>query len=143
MKYKEQARRNAEIDVTSFSDIAFLLIIFFIVTSTFVQSFGHRLSIPSGSADSSKKEDKLLSVSMKEQKIFFGEKADQITLEDLRRRLKEADLPNRAENKRLVIVECAKDVPYEQYFKVVMAIAEAGGVLTLLEDENAGKGQKL
>ncbi|MBM4031608.1 MAG: biopolymer transporter ExbD, partial [Planctomycetes bacterium] len=40
-----------EPEVTSFADIAFLLIIFFILTTTFVVPAGQKLDIPAASAD--------------------------------------------------------------------------------------------
>ena len=60
-------------------------------------------------------------------------------MDELGARLVRAQLPKRKPEKRLVILECAQDVPYEQYFQVVMAITDAGGVLALLEEEDKEK----
>jgi len=134
-----QRRRPADIDVTSFSDIAFLLIIFFIVSTTFAGMFGRLLNIPSGTSDASKKSDKQITISLAADQIHYGEKADQLGLDELRGRLLTEDFPNRRPELRLVIVQCTKDVPYDLYFKVVTAVTSAGGVLALLEEEETGK----
>jgi biopolymer transport protein ExbD len=135
MKIKRKARGNAELDVSAFSDIAFLLIIFFILTTTFVKPFGHRLRIPSGTSDQSEKRDTQLTLVLRKGRILYGEKAEDISLDELRARLARERFAEKAEGDRLVIVESADDVPYDHYFQVVMAITHAGGVLALLEEE--------
>ena len=56
MAIARRKRREANIDVTSFSDIAFLLIIFFILTTTFVKPAGRKMEIPSGASNAEKSE---------------------------------------------------------------------------------------
>lgn len=139
MKIARKVRGNAELDVTAFSDIAFLLIIFFILTTTFVKPFGQNLDIPSGTSDAAKKDQSQLTIVLRNGQILFGEKGEQLDVDILRERLKRQEFRKKAPDQRMVLVECAKDVPYEDYFEVVTAIAHAGGVLALLEDEEDKK----
>ena len=71
MKLQRKNRRESEVDVSSFADVAFLLIIFFILTTTFKVIGGQELNIPSGE-DGESKDQKQLTVSLTGKKIFYG-----------------------------------------------------------------------
>ena len=138
MALKRKIRGVSEIDVTSFSDIAFLLIIFFILTTSMINLKGQQLKIPSGAPPKEQRaEDKALTINLKPDDIRIGEKGEAISLSQLRRRLFEAKFDMQANDKdRAVILEAAGDVSYDIYFKVSCAITEAGGILTLMEMED-------
>ncbi|HUP20846.1 MAG TPA: biopolymer transporter ExbD [Gemmatimonadota bacterium] len=58
MRLLESSRRKALINVTSLIDVVFLLLLFFVVTSTFLERPGIDLSLPeSGSAEVAARED--------------------------------------------------------------------------------------
>ena len=134
-KKKARARDAGEgtIDVSSFADIAFLLIIFFILTTTFVQTAGQKLEIPSGSSDQSAKKEKQLTVNLSATDIRWGEKAEQVSLDELRGILVSQNFKDKAPSDRIVILDAAPDVAYERYFQVVSVIASADGVMALME----------
>ena len=48
--------------------------------------------------------------------------------------LSDADLPSLPDERRMVLLQTGKDVPYDRYFKVVTAISQAGGILALLDE---------
>ncbi|HUT34442.1 MAG TPA: biopolymer transporter ExbD [Planctomycetota bacterium] len=128
-----------EPELTSFADIAFLLIVFFILTTTFITPAGNKLDIPSASADPAKSEDKQLTITLVGQDIRYGSQGERVTLDDLRRKLLGQNFRAKPPGKRIVIVNARPDVPYELYFEVVMAIHGADGVLALLEEEEKAK----
>lgn len=132
MKLSKRERSTPEIDVGAFSDIAFLLIIFFILTTTFVKPAGHKVEIPSGSTDESKKQ-KQLTLVLKGDSILYGEKGENVSLQELKKLLAEQKFKDQTPDKRMVVLESQKDVIYDQYYKVVMAITEADGILALVE----------
>ncbi len=132
-------RGQFEPDVTSFSDIATLLIIFFILTTTFVVPAGGKLDIPSASSDPAKAEEKQLSVTLAGHEIHYGPQGEKVSLDGLRRALLEQNFRAKPPNKRIVVLNSTPDVPYELYFEVVMAIHGADGVLALLEEEEKPK----
>ena len=138
MKAKSKERRSAAIDVAAFSDIAFLLIIFFILTVTFTKPFGHGLEIPSGSSDESRKDQKQLTINLRPGEILFGEKGEKVTLERLRELLMTQKFDEKKAEERMVLLECSRELPYGEYFPVVMAITESRGVLALLDEEGGG-----
>jgi len=133
---------GSEIDVGAFSDIAFLLIIFFILTTSIVRIAGQELDIPTGEQSREKSEEKTQTIHIDNTRIHYGEAKDapQVSLIELRERLLQADLRNKPEPKdRIVIVDSTRDVPYELYFQVVSAISDAGGILALVEEVEEGK----
>lgn len=137
MSVKKKMQPDAEIDVGAFSDIAFLLIIFFILTTSFIKMTGQEMSIPSGEATDAKNQPKQLTINLSPQEIRWGEgdKAPVVSMEALRNKLIQANLkdPNKKDKDRMVILESSKDVPYGRYFKVVSAIADAGGILAIVD----------
>ena len=133
MKLKRKAQANAKIDVGSFSDIAFLLIIFFILTTTFVKIAGNKLEIPSGSSEESEVEQKQIAVTLSAESILYGEDAKSISTDELRVALAKEKFETKEPDARMVVLETDNAVLYERYFQVVMAINDSGGVLTLID----------
>ena len=141
MKLKRKDHGDGAIDVGSFADIAFLLIIFFILTTTFVKIAGNKIEIPSGSADESESEQKQLSITLSADSITYGEDAKSIGIDELRQALEKEKFETKEPDDRMVILEADGEVLYERYFQVVMAISDADGVLTLI-DHAGGKDEE-
>ena len=141
MKLKRKEQADTKIDVGSFSDIAFLLIIFFILTTTFTKIAGNKIEIPSGSDEQSEVEQKQLSVTLSAENITYGEDAKSISIDELRVALAKEKFETKEPDDRMVILEADGHVLYERYFQVVMAISDSGGVLTLI-DHAGGKDEE-
>lgn len=135
MKVKLKPRAEPEIIITSLIDIAVLLLIFFILTTTMAKMAGEKLTIPSGSSDASKKQDKQATIGLKPGEIRYGEKSELITLADLRNRLAQEAFLAKDPAQRVVILDSDPRVLYDEYYQVVMAIARAGGVVALVDQE--------
>jgi biopolymer transport protein ExbD len=120
-----------DVDLNSLVDIAFLLILFFMLATTFLKPAGEKIQIPAGGQSSS--QSKSLTVLLSTTGIRYGDTKSAISLEELRARLLEEKLADKEPAQRLVILESARDVPYEDYFSVVIAITQAGGVLALID----------
>lgn len=134
MRLRKKNREVGDVDISAFSDIAFLLIIFFVLTTTFVRHMGIGADIPDSTSDPEmKREHELPTISLTREGVFLNERA--IDIEALRRELRQMKLPEKAEEERAVIVESAPDVEFERYFKVVSAISAAGGILALVEGD--------
>ena len=138
MKLKRKDHGDGAIDVGSFADIAFLLIIFFILTTTFVKIAGNKIEIPSGSSEASEEEQKQLSVTLTAESILYGEDAKNVSIDELRAALAKEKFETKEPDARMVVLETGGEVLYERYFQVVMAINDSGGVLTLI-DHAGGK----
>lgn len=138
MKFKRPPLREPEINLASLVDIAFLLLIFFILTTTFTKTAGNKLSIPSGSADSSKKQEKQVTVSLRPGEIHYGENSQVVSLDVLRQALAKENFLGKDPSQRIVILDSDKSVSYDEYFQVVMAIAKANGVVALVDQDAEG-----
>ena len=135
MKLQRKKRRESEVDVSSFSDVAFLLIIFFILTTTFKVIGGQELNIPSGE-DGDSTEQKQLTISLTGKKILYGEDSkSSLTLRQLRVQLADEELSTKKEEQRMVVLESDENVVYQRYYNVMLAIRDADGIVALIERE--------
>jgi biopolymer transport protein ExbD len=127
-------RRESEVPVSAFSDIAFLLIIFFILATTLVQISGVVTEIPSGEqAKNQQEEDETPTVRLNGDLVLLNEK--RIDMPQLRRRLAEMKLDQKTGDAKVVLLEAAGDVTYQTYFDVMSSISAAGGVTAILQEE--------
>jgi biopolymer transport protein ExbD len=135
MKLQRKKRRESEVNVSSFSDVAFLLIIFFILTTTFKVIGGQELNIPSGE-DGDSKDQKQLTISLTGKDIFYGEDSkSSLTLRQLRVQLADEELSTKKEEQRMVVLESDENVVYQRYYNVMLAIRDADGIVALIERE--------
>jgi len=127
-------------DLTSFSDIANLLIIFFILTTTFAKPWGREMQMPAAStppASDQKNNDTTPTVNITVDRILFAEgegKEREVTMNEFRQEMFKREFTKKDEKSRVVILETAAEVPYERYYRVASTIAEAGGVIAIVQD---------
>jgi biopolymer transport protein ExbD len=131
MRLDRQQKTSPEIDLGSFADIAFLLIIFFILTTTFLKPAGEPVEVPAGQTGEQQEEKQPTVNIAADGALLFND--DPVDLEELKRALQDLNLPNREPDRRSVILDVAPEVPYDRYFDVVMIISRAGGVVAQME----------
>lgn len=127
-------RRATEIPVSSFSDIAFLLIIFFILATTLVQITGVITEIPSGEKAEAQQKDESPNVQLQGNKIFFNE--DRVDMKQFRQRLAKLNLHKKTGDDKVILLEASGNVTYQDYFDVMASISAAGGVTAILQEED-------
>lgn len=125
--------RSGEIPTGSFSDIAFLLIIYFLVATTLVKVKTITADLPSGEKSTQAQSDKTPIINLRGAEIFFNDK--RMDMLELNERLAALDLANQEGDKRVVLLESAKGTPYDSYFKALATISANGGVVALVEEE--------
>lgn len=132
---RRKEKRELEIPTDSVSDIAFLLIIFFILTTTLSKLTGFTAELPSAAASQqqTKSESKTPTVQLANGKLLFDEK--EVSLATLRDRLLDLRLANRQGEERIVMLEAAGKVDYQTYYEVMAAISAAGGVVAIVEED--------
>jgi biopolymer transport protein ExbD len=141
MKIARKPRPFGDIDVTSFSDIAFLLIIFFVLTTTFVKTMGLAVVIPSSTQDPAKKsEGEYPTLVLTAETMQFQDK--EISMDQLREKLADMKLPEKKEEQRFIVLESAPEVSYDRYFEVVTAISKLGGILAIAEPTEESKNKE-
>jgi biopolymer transport protein ExbD len=121
------------IPTDSFSDIAFLLIIYFLVATTLVKVKTITADLPSGEKSTQAQSDKTPIVNLRGSEVFFNDKA--VTIDELEDRLAALELNKQEPEKRVVMLESAVGTPYENYFKALAAISTNDGVVALVEEE--------
>lgn len=145
IKTKERAPLN-DLDVGPFSDVSFLLIIFFILTTQIISMSGMVLSIPAGAPNSEIQEtddDKQIMVRLTNDsavlRLANGTEYEvgAENIHELKSYLLLEQLEHRQDvSERLVVLESASDVKYDLYYKVITIIESSGGLLALVEDES-------
>jgi len=129
---KKRRRAAGAIPTDSFSDIAFLLIIYFLVATTLMKLHSIKADLPSGEKAEQAQSEKTPIVNLRSGQIFFNDKP--VELEMLEERLAALDLAAQDPEKRVVMLETAKGTPYDLYFQALAAISGSGGVVALVEE---------
>lgn len=137
-KFKKTQLSDADIPTASFSDVAFLLNIFFILTATLVQPTGFHADIPAGEQGKAQ-EQKMTTVALSAGgKIIYND--NPVTMKQLRNLLRDADLPNKLPDSRTVLLTASENVPYQDYFETMSVISSAGGLVAIMrEPKKEGK----
>lgn len=124
------------VDVGPFADIAFLLIIFFILTTTFVKDTGTMMQIPQGDPDAVTSDDKKVPTIL----LMPGEmRVDNqaMTMSGLQKWLDEKKFGEKDPNDRVIILESEENVSYQIYYSVVSMVNKAGGTIALMTDDGS------
>lgn len=135
-------------DLTSFSDIANLLIIFFILTTSLARPFGRRMDMPaSQKPPDNQTETDTPTIQLTADRITWSENGKELdakhgkemTMNELRSTLWKRNFLKRSEKDRCIVLETSDDVSYQRYYQVATAIAAAGGVVAVMSEEGAKK----
>lgn len=121
MRFREESRRKVSINVTSLIDVVFLLLIFFVVTSTFLERPGLDLSLPeASSAEVATPREVTVQLQAEGRILVDGEPIELAALsESLAARLDEAET-------RRVVLEADERVPHGRVVGVMDAARSAG-----------------
>jgi biopolymer transport protein ExbD len=128
-------KRDLEIPTDSVSDIAFLLIIFFILTTTLSKLSGFTAELPSAAASpqqAAATDTKTPGVQLAQGKLLFNEQ--EVSLDALRDRLLDLQLASKQGQEKVVMLEAAGKVDYQTYYAAMAAISAAGGVVAIVEE---------
>lgn len=132
-----QAKRRASLDISPMIDIVFQLVIFFAVTTTFLEAPGIELELPESATASEELVAPLKVQISSDDQIFF--RGEQVGIEALRAAVE--GLP--AEDRERVTVEADRAVQYGTLVSVIDALRQAGMknlALPMTEAEAAGEG---
>lgn len=132
---KRKRREGAgEVPLDSMSDIAFLLIIFFLIATTLTKVRGFITDLPAGKENTEQQEEKNNpTITLVQDRIHYDE--IEVTLDELRDKLFDLELSSKDEELRIIKLEANEDVRYGHYYPVWAAIVKAGGVVAIVETE--------
>lgn len=123
MKFSSGKKKSRVLlNITPLIDVLFILIIFFVVTSTFLEQPGIKLALPEAKKTDLEKIEKAVLFITADKKILFRNK--EITLENLGPLLKDSMEESLDQS---LIINADKDVPHGLVVKV-MDIARQNGV---------------
>jgi len=130
---QEKKHRSANIPVDSFSDIAFLLIIYFMVATTLIKVKSITADMPAGEKSTQPQTEKTPIINLRGNEIFFNDKP--IELKELNERLAALELAKQEGQKKIILLESTKGTPYEAYFQALATISANGGIVAPVEEE--------
>ncbi len=119
---RQKPQQEFRIDLTSLIDVVFLLIIFFMVTTTFQARSGISVKLPEADSEMPAEEFKRVVISLREDGNTYYQDA-QISEEGLTRRLAAAAA---SDTKTLVIIRADKHVAHGRVVSVMDAARSAG-----------------
>ena len=133
---KKQAKkhRSGEIPTGSFSDIAFLLIIYFLVATTLIKVKSITADLPTGEKQADAQIEETPTLNLRGNEIYFNDNV--VTRESLNDRLAALELADKEPGQRVIMLESTPETPYVTYFHALAAISKNGGVVALVEEED-------
>jgi biopolymer transport protein ExbD len=129
------ARRGkilADSNLVSMGDIAFQLIIFFMVAATFSRSASLNVELPSGDESAQQDDGRSVTVQAGAQAITVNEQPTELAA--LEPRLKEL-LAGRTTDQEKVVLVTADDIPFQRHAAIMHTIRRAGGVVAVMYEE--------
>ena len=131
---REKKHRSGEIPTGSFSDIAFLLIVYFLVATTLVKVKTITADLPAGEKAAQTESDKTPIVNLRGAEVFLNDK--KVDIEMLNARLAALELAEKEPGDRVIMLESSNGTPYENYFQALAAISANNGVVAIVEEDN-------
>lgn len=127
MEFRKKRRDSTSPDITPMVDVVFLLLIFFMLSTTFIVSPGIKINLPQAKAESVRHEKKDLRVKINAKgTIFFGEKRVESS-DELMREFRESA---KSDADSLVIIEADEETAHK-YVVSVMDSAKTSGLRRL------------
>jgi biopolymer transport protein ExbD len=130
---QHKKHREGDIPTGSFSDIAFLLIIYFLVATSLVKVKTITADLPTGEKQAQAQMDKTPIVNLRDTEIFFNDKL--VSIEELNARLAALELVEALGSKKVIMLESTRMTSYELYFQALATISANGGVVALVEED--------
>jgi biopolymer transport protein ExbD len=130
---KVKKNRDLAIPTDSFSDIAFLLIIYFLVATTLIKVNSITADMPAGEKSNQAQSAKTPIINLRGAEVFFNDK--KTSMDELNGRLAALELAKLESGKRVIMLESARGTPYENYFQALAAISANDGVVAIVENE--------
>jgi biopolymer transport protein ExbD len=131
-----QLDQNA-VPTTSLADMMFLLLIFFIMTTTLSRTTGFVTDVPSGSKTGTATSEKTPTVALHDGKIMVDDRP--MSMDDLRRYISGLNLDQRPDAGKIIIVSATGNVTYQQYYQIMALIRTSGGIAAIVSEESGQK----
>ncbi len=135
-KLKRTSKLLIEPSAVATGDIAFNLIVFFLVCASIQPDRGHKQTIPRSETQNEKKENEPQNIEVQLTRTTVLVNGAAVPIPNLEGQLRSLFSGKTLPEDRIVVVKSQKDTPYRHWIDVTTRIEEAGGVITLqLEEE--------
>ena len=121
MQFREKKKRRVLINITSLIDVLFLLLIFLMVSSTFLEQPGIKLELPPAQSAVVVEQKEVILFVDKNQKLFLN--SNEITMENLEEKLKEV-LPKMKDGS--LILKADTDVTHGLVVRIMDSVKKSG-----------------
>ncbi|MET0391631.1 MAG: biopolymer transporter ExbD [Chitinophagaceae bacterium] len=124
MKFRKRHREQSEIFTDSLNDILFILLMFFLITTTMANPNVVKVNNPHGTKDTKAKQNIVISIN-KDQEFFIGQKKvnpaslDSLIVEEVTRLRATIDTPS-------VVINADSISYYGEVFRVMQSAKRAG-----------------
>jgi len=126
MQFRRRLKKDAAIDIASLVDVVFLLLLFFVVTTTFRESPGLKMDLPETTDETGVRlREVIVKIVHQDDSAVIYLLNEKITLDELPDRLKQK-LEQLDKDKRSVVVEADKNVRFETVFEVLDIARQSG-----------------
>ncbi|TES91774.1 MAG: biopolymer transporter ExbD [Candidatus Cloacimonadota bacterium] len=127
MKIETRYKRMTSLNPISIADIVLLLLIFFLLTSTFVIQQGIRVKLPKAFSEESATPDRITITMTEEGQLFLGDEL--VGLDNLEVLLKKGieEMGN-----PLIVIRADRSIIIEKAIRVMDIVREAGGEKLLI-----------
>jgi biopolymer transport protein ExbD len=138
MRIPRRPRPEPHVPFISLADIAWQLIIFFLITSTFIRNESLNIELPSSSAEAGiEQQEDTLTVQAGEATLTLN--GETLVLDELEARLRAALAGRSGDAQRAVVLLPGDDLTFERNLLILRAIKQAGGVPAIMQ-ESEGDG---
>lgn len=127
MKFQRQMKPQVRIDLVPMIDVVFQLVIFFMVSTTFIVTPGIGLTFPAASTAEPVAMTRIIITVAARDEIYLNK--DEHTIQSLNERLAEIKAEEQAreeEVKRTIILEGDMDIPYSLLVEVLDSLRQNG-----------------
>jgi biopolymer transport protein ExbD len=123
MDVKRRQKSNPEIPTSSMADIAFLLIVFFLVTTTMNQDKGIGMQLPPAGESKKIQKKNICNIWVNESGQILINLEDEVPLSQLRANIQQRLAAN---TKLIVSLKASEETPYDSFIHVLDEIKLAG-----------------
>jgi biopolymer transport protein ExbD len=121
MQFRRPGKLRVAIEIAPLVDVVFLLVIFFAVSTTFLETSGLKLELPSSSSTAERETQEIAVYLAADGRLSFD--GEEVTLEQLRERLPQA---LESAVSKVVILRADTQTPHGQVVKIMDAARSAG-----------------
>ncbi len=133
-KFHNRQLNQDAIPTTSLADMMFLLLIFFIMTTTLAKTTGFITDIPSGSKGQQDTQEKTPTIALHDEQITVND-TQNMDMEALRKYVTGLRLDQKQGDAKVVIISASGRVGYQAYYETLALVQNAGGVVAIVSEE--------